>query len=187
MGKAIRAYLLMLCTALMAGCGYHMQGSKNPLHELGIRRIYVEGFRNLTYRPGIEQMFTTAMVRELEKGRAFRIVGSKSEADAVLRGVVQAADAGVSSTRSVQQGAKTLQVASEFSATISCDISLEEQDGRVIFNYVASGSKKYPSAAQTGNAGATVSLVNDSEQRIAYQFLAGQLMAGAYQRMIDIF
>ncbi len=157
------------------------------MHELGVQKIYVESFRNLSYRPGIEQLFATAMLRELEKGRAFQIVNSKSEADAILRGTVQSADSSVSSTRSVQQGAKTLQVASEFSASIACEIMLEEVSGRAIFSYLASGSKVYPGATQTGDAGATVGLVNDSEQRIAYQFLAGQLMAGAYQRMIDIF
>ena len=40
---------------------------------------------------------------------------------------------------------------------------------------------------QPDDSGATVPLINESEQRIAIQFLASQMMASVYQRMIDTF
>lgn len=47
--------------------------------------------------------------------------------------------------------------------------------------------ERHPGSAQKGDAGSTAPLVNDSEQRLAIQFLATQMMASVYQRMIDTF
>jgi hypothetical protein len=57
----------------------------------------------------------------------------------------------------------------------------------VVFTRTETGNKIYPGSTRFGEAGATGPLVNDSEQRLAVQFLASQMMASTYQRMIDIF
>lgn len=185
---APRAILLPLFLALGA-CSYQFQGTRNPLKDLGVQKIYVKSFKNESFRPGIEQLFTTAMVREIQKSRAFILVDTERSADAVLTGTVTSADSTISSTKSVPLGTKSVQVASEYSANVNCSVVLTEtgEAKNVIFSHSVSGSKVYPGATQTGDAGATVPLVNDSEQRIAYQFLATQLMSSVYQRMIDLF
>ena len=181
-------WLALCITAFFfQACGYGLQGTKNPLQDLGIKRIFVESFRNETYRPGVEQLFTTAMIREIEKSGHFEIVSNAKNADAILVGTVVSAASSIGSTKSVTVDTKEFQIASEYNASIGVSILLRDPRGRVIFSQQVSGSKAYPGATQTGDAGATVSLVNDSEQRIAYHFLAAQLMSSVYQRMVDIF
>src|SRR5262245_2403872 len=100
-----RSSALAICALplILAGCGYHFQGDRNPLQDLGIHKIYVAEFRNTTYRPGIEQFFTNAMVREIAKSKSFALASTKAEADAVLSGVVNAAESsGSGATKSFQ-------------------------------------------------------------------------------------
>jgi outer membrane lipopolysaccharide assembly protein LptE/RlpB len=188
--------ILALCASvfLLQACGYQFQGRRNPLKELGVERIYVEQFRNETYRPGVEQLFSSAMIREIQKSRAFTLVDDRTQADAVLTGVITTADSLISSPRQVNirdprtgQSIKQLDVAAEYNAVVQCDVRLTDRDGRVIFSQATSGNKIHPGSTDVGPAGATVSLINESEQRLAIQFIASQMMAGVYQRMIDTF
>jgi hypothetical protein len=185
------AIALVLCA-----CGYHFQGRDNPLKELGVEKIYVAQFRNTTFRPGIEQLFSTAMIREIQKSRSFQLVNSEDQADAVLTGEVSGAEATLSSSKSVEiSPGKNVDVATEYNAGVNCLISLKDRQGRLIFSQSVNGNKIFPGATDiprydlpgSRDAGATNSLVNDSEQRLAIQFLATEMMASVYQRMIDTF
>lgn len=184
---------LSLCGILVAamlfgsGCAYRLQGAHNPLKELGIQKIYVEGFRNATYRPGIEHLFTTAMIREIGRAKAFELVNSESDADAVLSGTITGADSAPGSTKQIKIGARTADVAAEYNASVVCAVELRDRRKRIVFAQSVTASKIHPGSAQKGDAGATAPLVNDSEQRLAIQFLASQMMASVYQRMIDTF
>jgi len=183
-----RVGFLALCAISITGCAYRFQGAHNPLRELGIRKIYVAGFRNGTFRPGIEHLFTTAMIREIGRAKAFELVNSEADADAVLSGKVTAADSVPGSTKIYSVGVKgSVDMAVEYSAGVSCLVELRDRHKRMIFSQSVSDSKIHPGSAQKGDAGSTAPLVNDSEQRLAIQFLASQMMASAYQRMIDTF
>jgi len=179
--------LCAICVSLTTGCAYHFQGAHNPLRELGVQKIYVAGFRNLTFRPGIEHLFSSAMIREIGRAKAFELVNSESEADAILTGNVTAADSTPGSTKVYKVGARDVDVAAEYNASVDCFITLYDRRKRLIFSQSVSGSKIHPGAAQIGDAGSTAPLVNESEQRLAIQFLASQMMASVYQRMIDTF
>ena len=182
--------ILALCAIVLSfpACAYQFQGRSNPLQKLGVHKIYVRQFDNKTYRPGVEQMFSSAMVKEIQKFRSFELVGSPEAADAVLTGEVTNVASDRSSNRQVRLGAiKDVDIASEFTATVLCSIQLMDKQSRIIFSQVVSGSKIYPGSVRTGDEGATVPLVNDSEQRLAVQFVASQMMASVYQRMIDTF
>ncbi len=185
-----RSGFLALCAisfSLFSGCAYQFQGAHNPLRELGIQKIYVAGFRNLTFRPGIEHLFTSAMIREIGRAKAFELVNSEAEADAVLTGKVTTAESTPSSPKVFKIGTRDVDVATEYNSVVDCAISLHDRRHRLIFSQTISGSKINPGAAQIGDAGATAPLVNDSEHRLAVQFLASQMMASVYQRMIDTF
>lgn len=178
---------IMLCV-ILSGCGYQLQGKQNPLKNLGVERIYISQFRNSTYRPGIEQLFSSAMVREIQKSRAFVLVNSEKEADAVLSGEITSEESVSLSPKSLAiSTTKTVNVASEYRASVNCLITLKDKSDRIIFSQTATGDKNFPGAARIGDQGATAPLVNDSEQRLAVQFLASQMMASVYQRMVDIF
>ncbi|MGE3260994.1 MAG: LPS assembly lipoprotein LptE [Bacteriovoracia bacterium] len=183
--------LFLLCAiGLFSGCAYHFQDRKNPLQKVGIEKIYVTSFKNRTYRPGVENLFTTAIIREIQKSRSFQLVNSEKEADAVLSGEVMAADTSLADQKAVVLNTELneqVSVGTQFSASVTCDVRLTDTFGRVLFTRSETGAKIYPGATNIGDAGATNSLLNDSEQRLAIQFLASQMMASVYQRMIDIF
>jgi hypothetical protein len=183
--RLLLSTLLILCS--LNGCGYSFQGTHNPLKEVGIERIYVKSFRNRSYRAGIEQMFTTAMIRELEKSQIFKIVSDEKQADAILMGQIDAANTSPTSTKGVSVAGQDLQVSSEYSAGITCSVRLLDRFGRTIFAQSIGGSKIYSGTVLTGDQGSTAPLTNESEQRLAYQFLATQMMGSIYQRMVDIF
>jgi hypothetical protein len=187
---------ILLCAILLSGCAYHFQGKKNPLRDLGIQKIYVTSFVNKTYRPGVEQLFTTAMIREIQKSGSFQLVNSEKEADAMLSGQVSAVESYIATKVNVQietpptgtkEVPRSVDAASEFISSVNCAVTLTDRFGRVIFTRIESANKNYPGSTRLGEAGATVPLVNDSEQRLTIQFLASQMMASAYQRMIDVF
>jgi hypothetical protein len=187
-----RIRLLTCCVvfACLSGCGYQFQGRHNPLQDLGVEKIYVSEFRNNSFRPGVEQLFSTAMIREIQKSGSFRLVESRDEADAILSGNVLGVGSDISSSKSIDinaTGGKTVDVATEYNATVQCEVTLTDRRGRVIFSQATNSNKIYPGATNTGEQGAVNSTVNDSEQRLAIQFIASQMMAGVYQRMIDTF
>lgn len=183
-----RLTICVIALLALSACGYHFQGRDNPLKEMGVEKIYVAQFRNSTFRPGVEQLFSTAMMREIQKSRSFQLVSSEEQADAVLTGEVATADATLSSSKSVEiSPGKNVDVATEYNSGVSCQITLKDRRERVIFSQSVSGNKIFPGATNKGEQSATNSLVNDSEQRLAIQFLASEMMASVYQRMIDTF
>jgi hypothetical protein len=185
----MRQFLLALCAFSSASCAYHFQETHNPLVDLGIHKIYVSNFRNATYRPGIEQYFTTAMAHEIASSTSFELVNSDTDADAILSGTVNGADDGVAATNYVTVGGvrNVVPVASELDATVSCSVALTDRHGRQIFSQSVTGDKVHPGSGAVGDLGATAPLTNDSEQRLAIQFLATQMMTSVYQRMVDTF
>ncbi len=193
----LRFRLMAPCAILcfLSSCGYQLQGRHNPYKELGVEKIYVVQFQNRTYRPGVEQFFATALVREIKKANSFRLVNSEEEADAVLYGEVTSVGSGVASTKSVDiiddrrinLTTKSVDVASQYTASVSCSVRLVDRHKRVLFSQSVSSDKIYPGAALVGDAGATGPLTNDSEQRLAVQFLASQMMASMYQSLSDFF
>ena len=194
-GKSFDPAILLLIVMIgIAGCGYHFQGTKNPLEPIGIRKLYVENFTNNTIRPGMEHTFTSALVREIRKGRVFELVADKQEADGIITGVLTNADDTPSATAVEIDGSTPISVATSFSARVTCAVVLKDTTGRVIFMDTFSGSKSHPASLQlegrnriNQNDNATTPLINESEQRLAVRFLSEQLMLDAYQKMIDLF
>ena len=80
-----------------------------------------------------------------------------------------------------------MNVASEYDANVSCSVLLRDRRGRPIFTQTITDDKVHPGRAQLGDQGATAPTANDSEQRLAVQFLANEMMASVYQRMVDSF
>lgn len=83
----MRAWL-GLCL-LLAGCGYHTTG-RGALPP-DVHSIAVPAFTNLTRSYKIEQVLTSAVVREFNTRTNFRISSNPAGADAVLHGAVTSA------------------------------------------------------------------------------------------------
>ena len=78
---------------LLSGCGYHTAGHANALPE-GLHSIAVPAFENKTHAYRVEQMLTSAVVRELITRTKYSIAQTHAEnADAVLHGTVLAINA----------------------------------------------------------------------------------------------
>ncbi len=84
MRKSIGFIALLVVFALFYGCGYHIAGRGGRIE--GVESLAVPVFRNLTQKPDIESIMTTAVVDEF-----INIVDITTEgnADAVLRGVIK--------------------------------------------------------------------------------------------------
>ena len=110
-----------------SGCGYHTAGSTVNLPQ-NVRTIAIPGFVSQSQTFRIEQLLTTAVVREFNTRTQFHIIHeTRPEADAVLKGTV------VSATASpLAYDSKTGRAASML-VTVSMQVTLTDRDGKVLF------------------------------------------------------
>jgi len=112
---------------LATGCGYHTAGHTVNL-PANVRTIAVPGFVSQSQTFRIEQLLTTAVVREFNTRTQFHIIHeTRPEADAVLRGTVISAAASP-----LAYDSKTGRAASML-VTVSMQVSLIDRDGKVLF------------------------------------------------------
>ncbi len=74
---------LVLCTA----CGYRLARLDNPMLE-GVETIAVPYFKNKSYEPEAEAIFTYAFVNEFVESRRLQVVG-QGTADVILYGTIK--------------------------------------------------------------------------------------------------
>lgn len=84
---ALIAALLLIVSASITGCGYHVAGRAGNLPAQWTT-IAVPAFKNDTTRYRIEQRFTAAVIRQFVQRTKYRIVQDPANADAVLHGEV---------------------------------------------------------------------------------------------------
>ncbi len=115
--------ILMLC----AGCGYHTSAHNVRLPD-SVHTIAVPAFVNQTQSYRIEQVLTSAVVREFVTRTKFHIVNEpKDDADAVLRGTVTSTQL-APLTYDSQTGR-----ASSALVTVTMRVSLVDGKGTVLF------------------------------------------------------
>jgi outer membrane lipopolysaccharide assembly protein LptE/RlpB len=116
-----------------AACGYHTAGRSVRLPSV-VRTIAVPPFRNQTQEYRIEQVLTSAVVRELDTRTKYRVLPREdSAADATLHGTV------VSMSVSPLTYDSTTGRASSVLVTVNMQVRLLQRDGKVLFqnpNYV---------------------------------------------------
>lgn len=88
-----RMAVLALAAFLGGGCasdnnikllGYQV----GPVHDNHIRTIRVPVFKNRTYRLGIEDDLTRAVIKEIEAKTPYKVVGGGQPADTELEGII---------------------------------------------------------------------------------------------------
>lgn len=79
---------VMLIAVLLAGCGYALVGRANFLPP-EIRTVQVPAFVNRTSRVELEQRVTQAVAEEMVSRGRLQLVTDASDADVILRGVIQ--------------------------------------------------------------------------------------------------
>ena len=125
--KKTSVFLFLALVGLAcAGCGYHRARLDNPLLA-NYHTIAIPYFKNKTFEPGAEKIFTDAFMQEFIESRKLKIV-SESQADVILYGTVKNLK-----EDSVAQNAndKTL----EYLLFITLDLKLEERaTGKVLWS-----------------------------------------------------
>jgi len=118
---------LLFLVVACSGCGYH-----TGAHALAIPRsvhtIAIPAFVNQTQTYRIEQMLTSAVIREMTTRTQFRIVQSDSDdADATLRGTVLS-----TSTSPLTYDSQSGR-ASSILVVVSMRVSLKDRSGKVLY------------------------------------------------------
>lgn len=116
--------LSFLISLALGGCGYRVLA---PSWPEGIRKIYVENIRNQTTEPGMDKIFTDALIQELWHWDKVHVV-NRDEAQAILSGVINeyAADQAISFDRD-----RTIR---EYRLTIRLNLRLEDAStGKIIW------------------------------------------------------
>ncbi len=102
-GKRVIAALGLLAGALavLPGCGtwdgnFCILGyTTQPMYDLSIRTVRVPIFKNLTFRRGLENDLTEAVVREIHAKTPYRVVQNCDAADTELIGTIVARNKGI--------------------------------------------------------------------------------------------
>ena len=119
--------LIMLLALAGTGCGYHTGGHAVTIPQ-NVHTIAIPAFVNQTQTYKIEQMLTSAVIREMTTRTQFRIVQSDTDdADATLRGVV------LSTTTSPLTYDSQSGRASRILVVVSMSVSLKDRDGKVLY------------------------------------------------------
>jgi len=112
--------LIFLCAFLLFSCGYRFAGSGG--FPDGVDQIFIEVFDNRTSQTGIERIFTNQLVIEFTRQRESSLAGSPSEADAILKGIIQSVN-----TKTISR-VKT-EVANQREVVMTVDLELVKKTG----------------------------------------------------------
>ncbi len=123
--RATLVSALFFCL-LSLGCGYHTAGHTTTIPE-NVRSIAIPAFVNQTQTYKIDQMLTAAVVREMTTRTHYHVVSREDDAEATLRGTVLS-----TYTTPMTYDSKTGRAASVL-VVISMSVSLQEKDGKVLY------------------------------------------------------
>src|SRR4051812_48076827 len=127
MSKAVAA-LLFIGVLICSGCGYHTAGKTSTL-PTKINVLAVPTFVNHTHAYRVEQVLTSAVIRELTTRTQYKIINDKSDdADATLR-----ADVTQTSTAPLTYDSTSGRATSSL-VVVTMQVSLVDKKGTVLFS-----------------------------------------------------
>jgi len=74
--------LLLTCSLLVSGCGYHL-GPATPSYLRGVKTLAIPTFKNRTLEPRLEVLMADTLIKQFQRDGTFEIV-SDNKADAIL-------------------------------------------------------------------------------------------------------
>jgi outer membrane lipopolysaccharide assembly protein LptE/RlpB len=123
----IRVCLGLATCIFLIGCGYHTAGHNTTIPD-DVRTIAIPAFVNQTQTFKIEQMLTSAVVREMILRTHYHVINqTDSGADATLHGTVLS-----TYTTPMTYDSQTGRAASLL-VVISMRVSLQDKQGKVLF------------------------------------------------------
>jgi len=198
------AALASLIVWSLAGCGYTLQTSKNPVLEArGIRRVFIKPLINDTYKPGVENIVYNELLRTLAAGNVVRLVSRIEDADAVMSGKITGAGYTSAGNTTADQlfnqdprASKDIFIASEYQAVLNCEFALVRFKPETSPTPVAPSTlwsqsfvrvKRFPANNQLGVFGTTAPLINESEFDRALREMAQSMTGDLHEAMLAIF
>lgn len=163
--------LLVICAAMLAGCGYHFAGYGQL--PGGIDRITVNMLINRSPVNDIESTVTNALVNEIKRRHRGAIVKG-GEAQATLAGTIDSITWDTVSHRGVH-------TAAERRVYIIISLSLSDLDGKVLWKRARLAAEQAYTVVD-GDKPAT-----ENNRRQAINLAAQRIAETAYQHMIDNF
>ena len=199
---------------ILAGCGYSLQGTYSPLLEKeGVSKIYIEKIKNLTFKPGIEDVVYNALIKKLVSQGRVKLVREKEQADAILSGEITYADYTPATQRAYsfapayrkpEDPPLYILVASTYTANLACSFSLKRnpalltilnnnadqnkpQKAALIWSSTFTRTTQFQANNQMGIPGTTAALINESEFDRAIANLAESMMGDLHESMLAMF
>ncbi len=180
------------------GCGYTLQNSRsNSLREEGIEKIYIAPVKNLTFKPGLENVFYNELVQILRAGRRVKIVERPENSDAILQAqVVQAVYVPTASTSAdsifpVGVPAILIPVATEYQADVTSSFLLSRQKAGMpttaVWESGFTRSRRFAANNQKIEYGSTSGLINESEFERTIREIAHGMMMDVHEAMLARF
>ncbi len=167
-GVGLSSVGAILIVLLLAGCGYHLEGSSERIDPT-LRTVFVDVFTNRTSEAHAENIIRTAFIsRFVQEGR-FKLARSRGEADVICRGAVRNLQASPLSY-------KATNLAAEDRLTVTLEIFFEEREsGRTLWSdraFIATGDYPITTVGVTEGSrkNALVKLANDTAER-AYRLM----------------
>ncbi len=185
----------------IGGCGYGFQNTRNPLYiKEGVQTVYVSPITNGSFKPGIENIVYSQLVRSIAAHGKVTLVQRPEDADAVLTGAVGNASYGGKAGTAVVNltpigiggGLPTagFNIWTVYTASLSCSFSLgrtprvKDKPAKVIWTSGFARSKDFPGSNQLDVPGTTSVLINESEFDRALGELARTMMDDVHESML---
>lgn len=172
-GGGMRWKCALLPILLLVGCGYGFSGSIRSAYP-AIKTVYVDTFTNKTSEPNVENIFRSAFSNEIVQRGHFKLVSSRGEADAVLRGAIL----------NIQIAPLAYKSGTSFSAEDRITITLE-----LFFEETTKGKTLWSNNAFAGTVDYLVTAVGatESSRRNALTKLASDSAEKVYRLMMSDF
>jgi len=157
----------ILCLVLLVGCGYQMVGKETHVPP-GLSSIAIPTFKNLTFEPGIEILFTQAFLNEFIQDRRVKVV-IREEADSILEGVVR--QFAISSVAYDSSG-----FVAQYQILVWADFALKDRTGKVLWvekDVRETGWFRAPPVGVTSRNTGTSGITNEAAKQATLQKTAG--------------
>jgi outer membrane lipopolysaccharide assembly protein LptE/RlpB len=116
--------IIILIAVLFCACGYRFAGEGGLPGDSDL--LFVKVLENRTQETGVENIITAALLSELTLRKTDRLARGMDDADVVLSGEVEEVAIRTISTRNKD-------TAGERRVTVTIDLNLKKQDGRVVW------------------------------------------------------
>jgi hypothetical protein len=182
----------------LSGCSYAFENSRtNSLKDINVTSIYVAPAKNLSFKPGVENVVYNELVQALLTGHRVKLVDRPELADALLETRIEralytrSADTDAASVFPIAVNAIQIRVATEYQAEVLCSFHLKRQRAGVgaetLWESSFSRQRRFAANNQKIEFGTTSGLINESEFDRTLQEVAHGMMQDVQEAMVARF